>query len=60
MVLQTGLITAPVRLNFAEGEEYLCISLKASAFVLSHPGAKTIDQGVPRPLTREFFAGLNA
>jgi hypothetical protein len=51
MVLQTGLITAPVPLEFAEGEEYLCISLKASAFVPTHPGAKMLDQGVPRPLT---------
>src|ERR1043166_5115708 len=51
IVLQTGLITAPLPLDFDEGDAYLCISLKPSAFVPSHPGAVMIDRGLPRPLT---------
>src|SRR4051812_47343880 len=51
IVLQTGLITAPVPLEFDAGDAYLCISLKPSTFVPTHPGAVMLNQGLPHPLT---------
>jgi hypothetical protein len=49
-VLQTGVITRPVRLDFAPGDEYLCISFKPGVFMPQLPGDQMVDRGLPRPL----------
>jgi hypothetical protein len=56
-VLQTGLITRPVELGFAEGDEYMCISFKPGVFMPQLPGAQMVDRGLPRPLVsrRSFW-----
>ena len=49
-VLQTGIITRPVRLDFGPGDEYLCISFKPGVFMPQMPGDQMVDRGLPRPL----------
>ena len=55
-VLQTGLITQPVRLPYCAGDEYMCISFKPGVYMPRLPGERTVDKGIPRPLsTRRSF-----
>jgi AraC-like DNA-binding protein len=58
-VLQTGLITKPVDLGYAPGDEYLSISFRPGVFMPSRPGAETVDRGVllPNPATGRFRLG---
>jgi AraC-like DNA-binding protein len=56
-VLQTGLITKPVALDYLEGDEYLSISFKPGVFMPRLPGERMVDKAVFRPLTsRRAFA----
>ena len=56
-VLQTGLITKPVALDYLEGDEYLSISFKPGVFMPRLPGVRMVDTAVFRPLTsRRAFA----
>jgi AraC-like DNA-binding protein len=56
-VLQTGLITSPIALDYLEGDEYLSISFKPGVFMPRLPGARMVDKAVVRPLTtRRTFA----
>jgi AraC-like DNA-binding protein len=56
-VLQTGLITKPVALDYLEGDEYLSISFKPGVFMPRLPGVQMVDKAVIRPLTsRRAFA----
>ncbi len=48
-VLQTGLITKPVQIPLAAGDEYLCISFKPGVFMPRLPGAWMRDCGYVRP-----------
>jgi hypothetical protein len=49
-VLQTGVITRPVQLDYACGDEYLCISFKPGVFMPTTPGEKMVDSAFLRPL----------
>jgi hypothetical protein len=49
VVLQTGVITGPVALDYGEGDEYLSISFKPGVFMPRLPGAEMLDRGLPRP-----------
>src|SRR6185503_13125046 len=56
-VLQTGLITSPVALDYLEGDEYLSISFRPGVFMPRLPGVRMVDKAVFRPLTsRRAFA----
>jgi hypothetical protein len=56
VALQTGLITRPVKLGFASGDEYLCISFKPGVFMPRLPGDQMLDRGVQRPtVSRRAF-----
>jgi hypothetical protein len=59
LVLQTGVITQPVKLPYQAGDEYLCISFKPGVFVPGVAADRMVDQGVVRPLTgaRSFALG---
>jgi hypothetical protein len=48
-VLQTGVITRPVRLDFASGDEYVCISFKPGVFMPKTPGDGMVDRAFTRP-----------
>jgi hypothetical protein len=48
-VLQTGVITRPVPLDFASGDEYVCITFKPGVFMPSMPGELMVDRGLVRP-----------
>jgi hypothetical protein len=48
-LLQTGLITRPVELAYAAGDEYLSISFKPGVFMPRLPGKRMIDRGLLRP-----------
>lgn len=48
-LLQTGLITKPVPLAYAGGDEYLSISFKPGVFMPRLPGKRMVDRGVLRP-----------
>lgn len=50
-VLQTGLITSPIALDYLEGDEYLSISFKPGVYMPRLPGARMVDDAVIRPLT---------
>ena len=52
-VLQTGLITSPVALDYLEGDEYLSISFRPGVFMPRLPGERMVDTAVVRPLTTE-------
>lgn len=58
-VLQTGLITRPVALKFAAGDEYLCVSLRPGVFMPGLPGWQMLDKGVERPIASkaEYWLG---
>ena len=49
-VLQTGLITKPVQLDYEPGDEYLSISFKPGTYMPRLPGQQMVDRGVPRPI----------
>jgi hypothetical protein len=55
-LLQTGLITRPVPLAYAAGDEYLSISFKPGVFMPRLPGKRMIDRGLMRatPSSRTF------
>jgi hypothetical protein len=48
-LLQTGLITRPVELAYAAGDEYLSISFKPGVFMPRLPGRRMVDRGLMRP-----------
>lgn len=48
-ILQTGLITRPVPLTYAAGEEYLSISFRPGVFMPESPGKVMVDRGLVRP-----------
>jgi len=48
-LLQTGLITRPVELAYAAGDEYMSISFKPGVFMPRLPGKRMIDRGLFRP-----------
>ena len=48
-LLQTGIITRPVELAYAAGDEYLSISFKPGVFMPRLPGKRMIDRGLLRP-----------
>lgn len=49
-VLQTGVITRPVTLDFSCGDEYVCISFKPGVFMPSTPGDSMVDRAFLRPI----------
>jgi hypothetical protein len=49
LVLQTGLITKPVALDYGAGDEYLAISFKPGVFMPAMPGEAMLDRGRPLP-----------
>ena len=49
-VLQTGLISRPVRLVNDAGDGFLAISFKPGVFAPRTPGAQMVDRGLVRPL----------
>ncbi|HSS37539.1 MAG TPA: helix-turn-helix domain-containing protein [Polyangia bacterium] len=56
-LLQTGLITRPVALTYAAGDEYLSISFKPGVFMPRLPGNRMIDRALlrPTPSPRAFW-----
>jgi hypothetical protein len=48
-LLQTGLITRPVELAYAAGDEYVSISFKPGVFMPQLPGKRMLDRGLMRP-----------
>ena len=48
-VLQTGLITQPIQLDYEAGDEYVCISFKPGVFMPRLPGSAMLNRGVLRP-----------
>jgi hypothetical protein len=56
-VLQTGVITRPVTLDFACGDEYLCISFKPGVFMPGTSGESMVDRAFLRPVAgdRSFW-----
>jgi hypothetical protein len=56
-VLQTGVITRPVTLDFACGDEYVCISFKPGVFMPGTPGDGMVDRAFMRPIAgdRSFW-----
>jgi len=48
-LLQTGLITRPVPLVYAAGDEYLSISFRPGVFMPALPGKAMVDRGLVRP-----------
>src|SRR5689334_11415824 len=59
LVLQTGLITRPVQLEFGPGDEFLTVSFKPGVFMPSRPGSQTVDQGVVHPGNSKTSFRLN-
>src|SRR5688572_3969441 len=60
LILQTGLISRPVKLENDAGDSYLAISFKPAVFVPALPGSQMVDRGVTHPLvTRREFAMQN-
>jgi hypothetical protein len=56
-VLQTGVITRPVALDFACGDEYVCISFKPGVFMPGTSGESMVDRAFIRPVAgdRSFW-----
>lgn len=56
-VLQTGVITRPVTLDFSCGDEYVCISFKPGVFMPSTPADGMVDRAFLRPVAgdRSFW-----
>jgi hypothetical protein len=48
-VLQTGLITRPIPLDYECGDEYVCISFKPGVFMPMLPGVRMLDRAFVRP-----------
>ena len=48
-VLQTGLITRPIPLDYECGDEYVCVSFKPGVFMPTLPGAEMLDRAFFRP-----------
>ena len=48
-VLQTGLITQPIRLDYEAGDEYLCVSFKPGVYMPRLPGSRMVNRGLLRP-----------
>jgi Helix-turn-helix domain len=59
-VLQTGLITRPVALDYSAGDTYLSISFKPGVFMPRLPGARMIDTAVLRPTTSKRSFALDS
>ena len=55
-LLQTGVITRPIDLSYAAGDEYLSISFKPGVFMPRLPGKQMVDRGHmhPTPSPRTF------
>jgi AraC-like DNA-binding protein len=49
-VLQTGVITRPVTLDFGSGDEYLCISFKPGVFMPGTSAEQLVDRAFLRPV----------
>jgi len=56
-VLQTGVITRPVALTYAAGDEYLSISFKPGVFMPAMSGLEMVNRGLERPTSssRSFW-----
>jgi hypothetical protein len=56
-VLQTGVITRPVMLDFSCGDEYVCISFKPGVFMPTTPSESMVDRAFTRPIAgdRSFW-----
>jgi len=56
-VLQTGVITRPVTLDFSCGDEYVCISFKPGVFMPATPADGMVDRAFLRPIAgdRSFW-----
>lgn len=54
-VLQTGLITRPIPLDYECGDQYLCISFKPGVFMPMLPGARMLDRAFQRPNDGQVF-----
>src|SRR5215831_11093707 len=48
-VLQTGLITRPIPLDYEPGDEYLSVSFKPGVFMPMLPGVRMLDRAFFRP-----------
>lgn len=48
-VLQTGVITRPVTLDYSCGDEYVCISFRPGVFMPTTPGERMVDRAFMRP-----------
>src|SRR5262245_17708507 len=61
-VLQTGLITRPIPLDYESGDEYMCISFKPGVYMPTLPGASMLDRAILRPSSgkRAFWFEGNA
>ena len=46
LVLQTGLITRPVPLDFDAGDEYVCVSFEPGVYAPERPGGAMVDRAV--------------
>src|SRR5581483_8768218 len=49
-VLQTGLITRPIPLDYESGDEYVSISFKPGVFMPMLPGTRMLDPAFFRPV----------
>jgi hypothetical protein len=58
-VLQTGLITKPVALDYLPGDEYLSISFKPGVYMPRLPGVQMVDRAVFRPPTSKRAFALD-
>ena len=52
-VLQTGVITRPVTLDYSCGDEYVCISFRPGVFMPTTPGDRMVDRAFMRPTAGE-------
>jgi hypothetical protein len=56
-MLRTGIITAPVSLEYDAGDEYISISFKPGVFMPRTPGFEMVDRAhlLPTPSARSFW-----
>lgn len=61
-VLQTGLITRPIPLDYECGDEYVCVSFKPGVFMPTLPGVRMLDRAFIRPIAgqRTFWLDRDA
>lgn len=59
IVLQTGLISRPVRLENDPGDSYMAISFKPGVFARSTPGSTMVNRGLVRPLVSARAFGMD-